>query len=1051
MAFDPDAFVATPTQAPPSAGFDPDSFVAQPSSTPKASGFDPDQFTKPTIQDALSKQSQGQQLSRQEHDLIYDFNQNKPTMDKVGDFVNNAETGVGDLAGSVYQAGKDAVTSPVQTITHAPSTALEAGARGTLNDVDLAKNVGTYIGDKAYNLVNGATPDDLKSQSYSRYLSQFNDQSKRQADIQSGGVLPQGIRDVLGNPINSQADIGSMVLDPAMLATSGAGRIAGGIAKGLAPELAEGLSKAATATKGAIGDAATTSLKATGSALKDASEYIPNKVYGTIEDKLGPKAAEAVKNLAESPGAKTARRIAAGASAMAGATSPLEIAAAASEIPELVGKAGEVTQAAGQVTQAMTDTAKQGLTRQDALKTVALNKSYPEWLRTAANNIYQSGIGDALNATGKVIKGAAEGAAINTGLSAAQGQDAGQMGQAFGQGAALGGIGSLIDKTGADKATYEAAKQADINRKIAESVKNGTPIQTFKNADPDDIANISTFDQMLGDTKSHLVNKAGYDSQYAQDNPGHTGSAPGAAYYSPSEKKIVVNVEAGNIFDNFAHEVGHALKDNPQFDTPSMRFAVDQSLGPNVEKMGQKYTYALASDELKNEGVKTPSLEQLGQRSIEIQQKLDANDIRQGKQPNDWLYGELFNEFTQATLQGKDIRKDVLGKTSEGEKLNFATKFLQSLGVPFKQDNSGKLAEAPSSIFGKLPLSDQMRQLVYKSIRDRDKFVNEFSSGEPGASFIPKSDLAAHPASGLTLNKKTGLLENEFFREAEPHSGVLVPKDINSILNSEVLRSKEVMSLFGEKPKNPVPYNDPDPTVKWRMTTDGKVVLSGRKMPDAFYSLKSVPDEIKAKTKQFEGAIAAGNGQAFNMWYNKVLATKAGLRKMFNSGLSAEYREAIPYGFQISIPNEKGYGDDVTRTGGNIQFMSFDRGLMDRKALRWGDKGKLDRYYGGNVADFYKDLKQYTQNHQQGVENSKFFGKEKSDFLNSFFGMQGKKSLEFNPLKADLSGKDKNPMIRGFRVDRAQDVKASPREGLPYDYSKQMLNLKPNTGAIQKS
>ena len=406
--------------------------------------------------------------------------------------------GIKDMAVNAGKSlyGKDSIA---ENPMDAAQTALEAGARGTANDLELfgrkiPATVGRALsaaGETAIAAMTGERPDAGFANFYSRKMAELNRAANptgsptfewftpatvpkelelqwraeyqtqfkpaedyqrflsKRSDQLEAVKRSQGDADlvppVLGKADNAIAELGSLVVNPSSVATFGIGAAP----RTGATILERGAARAATG----IGKAAT----ATGKAAQLVAKFPAAIVARGVELAGGTaETAAAAGKLVE--GGSIGATLASPAIAVPGLTQGA-IAMQATK------RGGQLLEAAGEASGAVGRSIAQGPSRTGLLGTIATDGKAPEWIRKAANAARV--IDPALEFTGRTLEAGAHGAGIGAvfgGLAEGTPEGAAQgAGAGFGLGAAFGTVGRAVGF----RANLEAKRQADLNRWFA--------------------------------------------------------------------------------------------------------------------------------------------------------------------------------------------------------------------------------------------------------------------------------------------------------------------------------------------------------------------------------------------------------------------------------------------------------------------------------------------------------------------------------------------------------------------------------------------------------
>lgn len=966
--------------------------------------------------------------------------------------------------GTVYDAatGKASVADAVGAVMmpgsiFSPASQLEGAVDQVGNDAGIVNKIGQAAYDNRRFLTGSeftdadmaGSPEVAKSQWKDSWIAKQLDAEKEQENA-AKPTLPQGLRDVLGEPNMEDAGVAGLAGSPMMLG----------------PQLLRkgaGAATAAGAGTSVVGEGLQTAgkaLTAVAKAPQTFASWLAEKLTGS--EAAGKHAADAVAKIEHTGG---------GASALIHGElggNPLAAIAQGLTAAKLAG--GALTKG-GEAASAVLP--KLGVqTAQDLFEQVAKDGTAAMWIRSASKTLAQDypALSRFLEGALKTGRGAVEGAAINTGLGIASGDDSDKLAEAAGTGAAFGagmhimhGIGDSVSGAKVRQAADNLAwslKMSDIMQKAGMSDVDAKAL--LARIHPDNVNQMATYDQITGGKLDFEILDG---KTFAARYPGQAGNA---GFYDPTTKRFAVNADSGREArgqgSTFLHEMGHAVYD--QSANKEQWRAHINALGPEFfEKFSNGYAEQLAMSELRA----SDRAQGLNPTDADLkarvgQAEIDAKKTQLSAMDPDWVYSEQFAEQAAQTLYGRDIRQDVLrpseaaldrstGVTDTG----FVRKTLQSLFPP-KLTDMVRAGYKPSMILQHFPEFDspQGRRLLYDAIRTRNNTVEGLTKGGDAGDtgLVLNKEVAQDPTKHpMPYNPATGQHEGEFYTAANPtpfnppqvgeglRKGVkydLKERTRASVSRSERTRAMEVRDNLAGGPARP----PGDVAVGPRVGDDGKTTIAGTQIAPQIAGFKTLSEGVKQHAADIDEAIAKGQTIHFN--YQAIASGAEGksyaadLKKNKGNKIVTE-RNAVPYSYEVTGKN-------------NIVVKVLDLTTAEKKATAWSEGNKLGDW-GHKPGDFLTDVRQVLQNHAAGQPgDANGIGKVKLNQINAFIAGDIKGARQYNPLRGELSGSDRAGIVRSFRLDRIASLDkptlAPGQEiGGPVSYPKVRRNVSPDVHA----
>ena len=778
--------------------------------------------------------------TRQEFELWKDSEDAKPWF-QPAEWVDAAKAGVGAIKDTAVNAAKSLFgpRSIAESPMDAAQTALEAGARGTANDLELfgrkiPATVGRALsaaGETAIAAMTGVQPDAGFANFYSRKMAELNRAanptgsptfewftpatvpkelelqwraeyqtqfkpaedyqrflSKRSDQLQAV-KRSQGEADlvppVLGKADNAISELGSLVVNPSSVATFGIGAAP----RTGATILERGAARAATG----IGKAAT----ATGKAAQLVAKF-PAAIVARGVELAGGTAdtAAAAAKLVE--GGSLGATLASPAIAVPGLTQ----AAIAMQATK---RGGQLLEAAGEASGAMGRAIAEGTSRTGLLGTIATDGAAPQWIRKAA--AAAKVIDPAIEFTGRTLESGVQGAGIGAvfgGLSEGNMEGAAQgAGAGFGLGVGFGTVGRAIGFRG----NLEAKRQADLNRWFGRKSSEEQAQLHALGMDRTQALRLATTEQFVrgmrgangeSDVRFQYVDNATFERAFGT-------SAKGAEHIAADQPVIVINVDRANGRTPL-HEAMHGLLDlglSPEVKAELQRKLFTQQAPDGTvltegvfsfddqQRSLQQYTARLAPQARAEFNLQTPA-EQLAKIRTELAAEAFANLV-EGKSPDYLLRG----------LTGVRRRMaDTLVQAQQGTILRLMRQGLEALGVKF--DSSG----APSELFVKngqpVTNSPEVDAALRDYLRAKTKVLNRLAVADdsPAGLVVTRQDMMSKNAKAVAELFK----DNDNFKKDATGAVVIerglpvlnTPREIDKV---RLKRAEELVSALERSPK----------------------------------------------------------------------------------------------------------------------------------------------------------------------------------------------------------------------------------------------------------
>ncbi len=993
-----------------------------------------------------------------------------------GEWFDAFKAGAGAIKDTAVKAGESLFGQ--DNILESPmrigQTALEAAARGTVNDAELLGRkipatvgrglsavaevmvpalTGTALPDsrEAYflnrklidlnralnptgspifqNITPATLPPELSLQWRAEYQTQakpaaeYQDFLSKRTEQRDAIARSEGranlVPPILGTPDNAIAEAGSLVANPSTVMTFGLGaapRSGATLLERAAANAATGVGKAATATG-----------KAAQLVAKFPSAMVAGgmKLAGATDD-----AASAAAKLVE--GGSVGATLASPAIAVPGLTQ-------AAIAMQAVKRGGQLLEAAGEASGAVGRSLAQGPSRTGLLGTIATDGKAPEWIRKAAaaaksadpavefaGRTFEAGVHGA--GIGAVFGGLAEG----TPESVAQGAGAG-----FALGAGFGTVGRAVGF----RANLEAKRQADLNRWFSgKSAEEQAQIHAL-GMDRNQALRLATTEEFVrgmrgangeSDVRFQYVDNATFERAFGT-------SAKGAEHIAADQPVIVINVDRANGRTPL-HEAMHGLLDlglSPEVKAELQRKLFTQQAPDGTvltegvfnfddqQRSLQQYTARLAPQARAEFNLQTPA-EQLAKIRSEMAAEAFANLV-EGKGPDYLLKG----------LTGVRRRMaDSIVSAQQGTILRALRKGLEAVGVTF--DSSG----APSELFVKngkpVTNSPEVDAALRDYLRAKTKVLNRLAAAEdaPSSLVVTRQDMMSKNARAVAeLFKDNDNFKKDAQGNVAIERGLPVLNTPREIAKVQSKRVEEIISALERSPKAS-PNNARQPMrLKDNGAWEGHYFTASQlaeidRIPDSVIS-----PSLKAKIRQLNDLHAPGDGRRYVIDYNAATKEAKGGGRVYSSSISSTLRDVVPLTFHVS-------------KAGNFYTTTLDTTAMHAKLNRWfKEHRRVFDAWGGNRDAFVADVFKYLDNHANdrpgsyGLDAGAATAVHKKNVINDLFGVA--RGSGANPL--DLSTKaGKDNLIKSFRLDRTNRITESGGEKMPFDYYKAKANLMPD-------
>lgn len=950
--------------------------------------------------------------------------------ERAGDFMNaagNAVAGVMDMVVSGAKGIPKFFTDPEKNDPLV--TAAEAVARGTMNDLELARkllpdqvlsdgviNQDQFIAEKVANLNQQKfrwhpltpenahtmfTRDNLPPGALEQWQKEYTEAVPRmqyerfmegREAVRKSSARSQSPNSVLtGEPAAINRDVaeaGSLVASPLSLVPMG---------------------KALTPVKGIARSIAAKTLEGAGKTF----EWVGEKTVQAA--KIPERAAGAI-----------ARGITGTEEAAAKATETVaQGVAGVSTLP--VKAAGKTVEATGEAASALGRSVAAGPSRYGTLERIAKDGQAPQWMRRAAS---ASQILDpAISVTGIAAKGAAEGAALGTVLGGVAGGEEGAA-QGFGAGTALGAAGGLAGRALGGKQYRAQLEDLDVARWLAAKTPEERANLAGLNLSRDQAVTLADMERMTrgvrgpgetGDVEFRYIG----DKEFSQ----MFGIGKGAQTLAGDRPVVFVNTGYKGPRSAF-HEILHAL-DALEGSTPQ-RQALNRALFDQTLPDGtvvSKGVYS-ANDLAEFTNQYRSRLNEAAKAEFDLLPP-EAKQLR--------ILSEVRAEsFSNLVSGGASVRAargvrqrvaDSLLTADQTSVLGKMRRALESVGVKFSASG------VPSELFVRNGRPITNTPSVDAALRDylraKDNLTRKLVAGEDEApSFVvTPQDLLSKGNGGLVR----AFQDSDIFAKnpdgtVKMMGGVpvlLSEREINALQTNRVGAMTDALARVPNVGEAETVKLKPNGAWEGRWFSDQQLAAFDV-LPDAVLS-----PSMKSKLRELN-ALARQDGAQIILDYNAALKGRR-----YSSGISPTTRAVVPLTFNIS-------------KAGNFYMTTLDTTHFFRKLGEWRkSRPRAFDAWNGDTDAFLRDAFTYLDNHVNGRAGSVNLDSDgaaavnKRNVINDFFNVpKGKGNEGVNPVQVSRPG-DKDNLIRSRRFDRINRITPGAGDRFPVRYDLQKSNFLP--------
>lgn len=643
-----------------------------------------------------------------------------------------------------------------------------------------------------------------------------------------------------------------------------------------------------------------------------------------------------------------------------------------------------------------------------------------------------------------VAGGAVRGGSVNAPLALAAdaaGEDQAAAGM-IGTGAVLGGFGGGLSRFTAAPTRRQQAELSDIGRMLVDVELSGGDVSLLaKTTRTPDLSRIAAVQGFFRE-KVDYIPLGSDDFRLNAEAHGATGAA-GFFVHAPEGGKaqMFVNLDAKRGVPE-PHEFGHALLAGNALD-PAQRAAVRDAVTVRYGEDGirvraEEYARNLiAAEKGTGRAGKPRSItpEELALKLDELEQTgLQNGDVNRF----DWARDEIFaEEFARGIdwLNFANIRRNIRPGTNPltimENLLGAQARALEASGVRI-DPQTGKPLDTAGTLFQKNPILAKdkavLRNLEGYTLAYKD-FINHPEHRKPRTTAIsPRalpSDFANNP-NVAWRDMGNGVLETEFARK-DPASGRVEFKSDAEISALYRKRQQQTANLVGSRL---LPDND---TNLGKRKRDGKIVITGKTLPEKFYSSNGFAPHIRDFAKQMQDA--SDSGSSLVVRYHALISrSDTGAIRIKDLGnLEAVNREIVPWGWTLtSKGNLNANVIDMTAFRNRVQ-----KGINENNPA-------LTSIYGNNARQIEADLRKLMENWKNNLPGESGLGTAKKNVLNSLLGLNTSvnKAPDINPVAGAFQG---NGIVKQFRLDRVDNIAPTGRSGLFFDYGKANRNLLPDS------
>jgi len=234
--------------------------------------------------------------------------------------------------------------------------------------------------------------------------------------------------------------------------------------------------------------------------------------------------------------------------------------------------------------------------------------------------------------------------------------------------------------------------------------------------------------------------------------------------------------------------------------------------------------------------------------------------------------------------------------------------------------------------------------------------------------------------------------------------------------------------------------NAPDDGSGVRLEDTGNGNYRGTLSPTQIAAINALPNDVvapslKRKIAFFNDILGRKDGTIVEIEY------QAALRDGKYRALKPQLRTEIPIGFQFDKQ-------------GNFLMTTMSVSRMYDKANAWAAKSPRNlRLWGGDMTKFWDSVRQYTLNHQKGVQghiglhSDPYIAMRMKNRINDLFNVYRKETREANPERTTLPkrrGQDsRDVIIRSRRMDRVNSYDETALAKMPFQYESAVQNYLP--------
>ena len=674
---------------------------------------------------------------------------------------------------------------------------------------------------------------------------------------------------------------------------------------------------------------------------------------------------------------------------------------------------------------------------------LAANQSLSPQMRAFMGKLSNPAIVQAVRGSSALAKGAVKGVAINAPF-AALAYNAGEDDQAagmLGAGVAFGAAGAGIDRfTGLQERRQQAAI-SDVSRMLVDVELNAGDVSKLMSTQtPDNLVKLAA---MQGTFRNGLdfvpLNAIDYEKNVSSN--GGAGAAGLFLQATPGERaRIYINLDAKRQGIE-PHEFGHALLASGALDGQqkyAARAWVEKAYGADGIK-SRASEYASAIIRAKNsEAFPDGNFEiSPGTLASEMDNLTQGGLARGDMDGLDWARDEIFAETFAQASQSMDFSAIRRGAPAGGNVLTFAegilgaqSRALSASGVRIDPQTGAPL-DTPDALFKENPLLATDKNLINQLgtyINNYRQWANDPTHEKPRPNKVAPSGRASDVINNpqVTFYDRGDGVKATTFAVQDPVTGQAVLRDQRD-LNAEHKKVREQLKALAGSRLLP----DKDPVLGPKKTTDGRVTVRGRVLPQSFDFLNGFMPHIRNFARQFEALGAAG--ESMQVRYHAIGSGDSGafqIKKLGN--LEAITREVVPWGWELT-------------KAGNLNATVLDLSQFRNRAMRAiNDHNPALAVFEWDMGKIEGDLKQWMQNHRDELPGNTKIGDLKRDVLNSLVGVATTENRSRNPLHGSFGP---GSAIKQFRLDRVDAAVGTGRQGFHFDYEKAKGNFMPDKPA----